>query len=151
MTQGATLMRQTPLSPPLFSTIWGNEVLFLPLHPCTVVLSGFLQSTTIAVQIPLKSIPFLFLAQGLQSTAGLCDTAGIIHALLQMVLQEGPSGHQLPKCAFACPPAPVQVCNSASPCQVLSHQRSSWVRGWEDAAYLLKQQRVQTPLWDLCS
>lgn len=31
--------------------MWGSEILFLPLHPCTVVLSGFPQSTTIASQI----------------------------------------------------------------------------------------------------
>lgn len=55
MTQHTTVMLRSSHSAPLISVIWGNEILYLPLCPCTVVLSGFLQSTTIAAQILLRA------------------------------------------------------------------------------------------------
>lgn len=56
---------------------------------------------------PAQSIPRFLLTHicGAQQASAIRPV--FLSTLLQVVLQEGPSGRQLPKCAFACPPAPV--------------------------------------------
>lgn len=150
MTQHATIMLRSSHSPPLFSIIWEDEILFIPLHPCTVVLSGFLQSTKSLHESCLEYSIFSPCTGFAEHSRPLRYSWYYPHFTTNSFTGRTIwwSAAQMRICL---PSSTCSVCNSAFPCQVLSHQRSSWARGREDAAHLPEQRQAQMPLRDLCS
>lgn len=96
------------------------KILILSLHPCAVLLSDFLWSTTVAAQI----LHWAFCFFPSHRVCG-AQQASVIHPVLSTVLYKRfyRKDHLVVGCpnAHLLPPAPVQ-CHSASPWQVLSHQ-----------------------------
>lgn len=92
-----------------------------PLHP--LVISGFLKSTPTDAQILIRAFHFfpshrICGAQQVSVIQPVLPTLCYKWLYRKDRLVSCPDVYLLPSCTYA-------VCNSASPCQVLSHQRSS--------------------------
>lgn len=134
--------KPTPGSPPLHNTghywsphspatlisiIWQNESTysFLAYLCCSAFwLPSKHHSSCTNAALSILGFPLHRFVE----PSSLCDTPSIIHSPLQAVLEEGPSGGQLPKCTFA----------ASCSCSV-------------SFSLSLTQRQVQTPFWDFCS